>query len=883
MSGIPDYPLEATFDFQFNTRTSAGAPITFAGTPAFEIYEDNSVTQITGAETLTVDHDGATGAHNLRVVGTAANGFESGKSYFCRVSAGTVDGQSVIGETIQQFSIERSSAFIRLGAPAGASMSADVAAIKAETALLDALVIQSTTIATLASQTSFTLTAGSADDTAYAKMLAVVTDQSTGVQKAVGVISSYVGSTKTIALREDPLIFTMAMGDKIDIVVVSPDILTMLAQISRLANVGAASHVPANGFVLTTGSQVNTFADTEELDGTLHELSDTAGTLDALYKFDLESDNVPTLVTFTGVFKGGNDDFIVSANAGTDATPVWKQIGTLEGTGSNDTAVETFTLFANQIVTDVADEVQVRINNTGLTSASFDVDQVFVSRSSVFKSVGYALGQIWVNTVSGKAGTIKDKNGVADNAVLTWAEAVTISGLFVVPMTDFHVINGSAIALSGNSDNYTIVGDNYTLNLNNKSCVDIHVEGAAVSGVGTAATGEMHFEGSTFLTASVQGGHFDFTRFKETTTFSLAGDYQIHDSYSGVAGPNGPTFAFTAGVITAEWRDWDGSINFTGLTSNHTLTVGGTLGTVDLGSPASAVVVEIRDIYKEIINVGSAVVNTDGATQSSDVADILDDTGTSGVLIAPTGFDLIVSTATGMVEIAKAVWDRIISKANHNIGQSAGKILRLSGNIAQVDGAVSDASPTVGGFDTTLTDIDEYWEDALLVFANGAANAGLGLPISTFLNTNGAMTFAAPDDWPVTPVNGDDFTVYGLHVHPVGQIADAVSEEVLSGHTTEGTLGKAINDQAAAAALITPMTIDTIINGHTPTVSEFQADNITDADANTYLDRSVFFISGNVIRQGKRITGYVLVGGIGQFTTEAFTQAPANNDQAIIV
>ncbi|MCP5244870.1 MAG: hypothetical protein H6937_02420 [Burkholderiales bacterium] len=79
--------------------------------------------------------------------------------------------------------------------------------------------LQSTTIATLASQVSFTITNGSGDDDAYNNALAIITDQSTSTQKAVACISDYVGSTKTITLLDDPAIFTMAVGDTIDIIV----------------------------------------------------------------------------------------------------------------------------------------------------------------------------------------------------------------------------------------------------------------------------------------------------------------------------------------------------------------------------------------------------------------------------------------------------------------------------------------------------------------------------------------------------------------------------------------------------------------------------------------------------------------------------------------
>jgi hypothetical protein len=79
------------------------------------------------------------------------------------------------------------------------------------------LVLVKTTIATLASQTGFTLTAGSADNSAYVGCELVVRDASTAAQRAVGVVSAYTGSTKTITLLADPAIFTMAVGDHVTI------------------------------------------------------------------------------------------------------------------------------------------------------------------------------------------------------------------------------------------------------------------------------------------------------------------------------------------------------------------------------------------------------------------------------------------------------------------------------------------------------------------------------------------------------------------------------------------------------------------------------------------------------------------------------------------
>ena len=77
--------------------------------------------------------------------------------------------------------------------------------------------LQSTTIATLTSQTVFTLTAGSADNDAYANQIAVITDSATSTQKSVGSISAYVGGTLEVTLAAAPD-FTIAVGDTIDVI-----------------------------------------------------------------------------------------------------------------------------------------------------------------------------------------------------------------------------------------------------------------------------------------------------------------------------------------------------------------------------------------------------------------------------------------------------------------------------------------------------------------------------------------------------------------------------------------------------------------------------------------------------------------------------------------
>jgi hypothetical protein len=117
-----DFNVGETFDLKFNTRTSAGAPITLAGTPAISIYLDNNATPLGPATvaspadgiTLSIDFNSVTGYHNIRIVATVGNGYANGSSYSVIISAGTVDGVSVVGSEVGYFTLGRSAAAVSI-------------------------------------------------------------------------------------------------------------------------------------------------------------------------------------------------------------------------------------------------------------------------------------------------------------------------------------------------------------------------------------------------------------------------------------------------------------------------------------------------------------------------------------------------------------------------------------------------------------------------------------------------------------------------------------------------------------------------------------------------------------------------------------------------
>ena len=107
----------------------------------------------------------------------------------------------------------------------------------------DPVLLLETTIATLTSQTVFTLTAGSADNDPYTSHLCIIVDSVTANQKATCVVSDYVGSTRTVTLRDTPE-FTIAVGDTVRMLALGDPVATTLSPTLGVVSDGVAlSHV----------------------------------------------------------------------------------------------------------------------------------------------------------------------------------------------------------------------------------------------------------------------------------------------------------------------------------------------------------------------------------------------------------------------------------------------------------------------------------------------------------------------------------------------------------------------------------------------------------------------------------------------------------------
>jgi len=247
--------------------------------------------------------------------------------------------------------------------------------------------------------------------------------------------------------------------------------------------------------------------------------------------------------------------------------------------------------------------------------------------------------------------------------------------------------------------------------------------------------------------------------------------------------------------------------------------------------------------------VGSVTGNVGGNVTGS-VGSVAAD-GITATSIAANAIDADALAADAGTEIGTAVWatatrtltagTNIVLPAN-GLSNVTAWTVAITGDITgNLSGSVGSVTGTVGGIAGTITTLDA------LDTAQDSQHAQTQSDIAA-LNNAPAVTASS--------------------------IADAVWDEVRSGHVTQGTYGESFS-------VIVKGTVSNAVT--TPSTTEFAADDITEATGSHYNGRTIIFTTGALTGQATDITAYSLVSSEGKFTVTALTEAPANNDQFIII
>ena len=324
-----------------------GSSITMTAYVAADIlvYKDGSTTEraSTAGFTATTDFDAKTGKHFAIIDladNTTAGFFAAGSEYHVAIDAVTVDAVTT-GGWIARFEIGYPNALF------------------------------STTIATLASQTSFTLTAGPAEDDALNNMEVIIHDVASAVQCGRAVILDYTGSTKTVTLAAGTT-FTAAATDNISIMGPMPVQATTAGRTLDISATGEAGLDWAN-----VGSPTTTLA----LTGT---------TISTTQKVDVETIKTNPVV-----------------NAGTVTFPTTATLASTTNITAGTIATATNVTTVNGLAANVITAASIAAD--AITDAKVASD---VTIASVTGAVGSVTAGVTVTTNNDKTGYALTSAGV---------------------------------------------------------------------------------------------------------------------------------------------------------------------------------------------------------------------------------------------------------------------------------------------------------------------------------------------------------------------------------------------------------------------------------------------------------------------------------------
>lgn len=436
------------------------------------------------------------------------------------------------------------------------------------------------------------------------------------------------------------------------------------AAIGNLATGSAAISVVSESDTVTTGTEVNTYAVTDEVDQVYHEITDVTGVMELYYQFDVGGNGVASEIQMTGRLQGAND--IIGVYAYNWGATSWDQIGSMQGANSSTDGVSAFNLLTRHTGTGT-NIGKVRIRGyaaSGLTSATLYIDQAIVSYAVVAQSVGYANGMIWIDTVHGVAGTETFVNGVADNPVDSIADAISLSSSAKANLSDWHISSDSNFAPAVDIQGYNVYGIGYTCTLGGHDYAGTHIFHASpMTGIATTTGGSDHFDVIDSIVGNITVDNSHFTRCSFNGTITLdqitGGDLKIVDSRSIIAGSGTPIIDCGIAVVAhnISISNWQNGIEIRNFNNGGTnlFSISGT-GQLIVASTCSGTM-NVRGQFKITDNSGGNVTFVfDDVHQ--DIEDVLVDTADMQPKLGiPAGADMSADIAAIKADTAAILID----------------------------------------------------------------------------------------------------------------------------------------------------------------------------------------------------------------------------------
>lgn len=321
------------------------------------------------------------------------------------------------------------------------------------------------------------------------------------------------------------------------------DQLTTITDLIGNISAGSAGISTIAGSFTPSGAEpeTNTYTATHELDSTYHIVEDVANATDGYYQFDIGPNGVPVEFEWVGYAQGNNATYAIYAYNYTGTT--YEQIGSVIGTSGATVQTKTFSLTTAHVGTGANDGL-VRFRILSADGAAFATDHLLATYTVIDTALGYEDGAVWVDEASGtSSGTTPGVDGLVTNRSDDFDNAQDIAD--ALGYTAIYVTNGNTITLSDTINNYVIgqPGSNWTIALGGQDISNCDINDAAVSGVGAGSN--VHFHNCLIGTATLPPGEMYSSGFSATMT-GLAGDYDMVNPRSQVAGSGSPVFTWAA-------------------------------------------------------------------------------------------------------------------------------------------------------------------------------------------------------------------------------------------------------------------------------------------------------------------------------------------------
>lgn len=545
-------------------------------------------------------------------------------------------------------------------------------------------------------------------------------------------------------------------------------------------NVDASTDNSAGGISGVTsgttkvGTETGTYINTSNVNGVYHVITGTATALDWVYGFSIGGGTSPVQVRWTGYLSGNNDTATIYAWNHTGG--VWESLSTIIGQSGTTNILKDLTLYARHSGTSEAElgKVYIRFACTGMTTPILNTDQLVVSYAVTSRSVGYANGAVWIDTLTGTAGTESFVNGTADHASLTLADAITIATN--IGLRNFEIGNGSTITLTTTTSNKVFYGHEWILALGGQDITSSMFIDAIISGTGTGLDAE--FQTCTIGTVTLSPCFFWGCIFASTMTIGEAGDYFFIDCASAVAGSSTPVFDLGAAVgsVNMSFRRWSGGASFINIktgdiismdvVSGGTITVNGTGGSISIRGICNVVDSSAGAVT---ITQTSVLNSTTLATPTNITAGTITTVGTTTNLTNLPTMPVDWITASGLKEDAVIEIQSGLSTFNVSIDTVLANVKEINSSTAAATklGAVYDAfesgTAQAGGASSitlanTASSVDDYFKNQA-VFLLGGTGAKQTNRITAYNGTTKVATVETP--WVTVPDNTTPYFILG--------------------------------------------------------------------------------------------------------------------------